>query len=395
MTGISNEWKLVTIDQLGRVESGKPLPCRVEDSHLLFEDGFIPLVDGEAVSNSNLYIRKCKRHFNYRGLKSNKLFPKNTVCIVRVGGSVGKTALLKRESCLTEHVYFFSSYPKISDNKFIKYCLNFSNISEKIICLSKSSTAQPVLSLQKLKIIKFPCPPQEEQERIGDTLSAYDELIENNERQIEVLQGIRTAIFKEWFVNFGFPNYLTYEAERERERESSLPDSWQYQKIEEIATITKGEKSAKLSVKDGKYPFFTSSEKSPERINEYSWDAESIFINYTGNFVAQLYRGKFDASDNCWVIIPKNKKFLYLLLETIIYSLPFFSSNCFGMKVLRSNLLFGLNVLIPDIKTLEKFNNICEFIQLKIENLQKNIERLEKIKNDLFKMIFSRKISIN
>ncbi|WP_232500259.1 restriction endonuclease subunit S [Mycoplasma suis] len=181
---------------------------------------------------------------------------------------------------------------------------------------------------------------------------------------------------------------------RERERESRLPDSWQYQKIEEISTITKGEKSAKLAVKDGKYLFFTSSEKSPERINEYSWDTESIFINYTGNFVAQLYRGKFDASDNCWVIIPKNKKFLYLLLETIIYSLPLFSSNCFVMKVLRSNLLFGLNVLIPNNKTLEKFNEICEFIQLKIENLIKRIEKLEVMKDDLHKMIFSQKISV-
>ncbi|ADX98333.1 putative type I restriction-modification system specificity subunit [Mycoplasma suis str. Illinois] len=81
-------------------------------------------------------------------------------------------------------------------------------------------------------------------------------------------------------------------------------------------------------------------------------------------------------------------------METIIYSLPLFSSNCFGMKVLRSNLLFGLNVLIPNDKTLEKFNNIYENIQLKIENLIKRIEKLEVMKDDLHKMIFSQKISV-
>ncbi|CBZ40847.1 hypothetical protein MSUIS_07540 [Mycoplasma suis KI3806] len=64
------------------------------------------------------------------------------------------------------------------------------------------------------------------------------------------------------------------------------------------------------------------------------------------------------------------------------------------MKVLRSNLLFGLNVLIPNNKTLEKFNEICEFIQLKIENLIKRIEKLEVMKDDLHKMIFSQKISV-
>ncbi|WP_043885231.1 restriction endonuclease subunit S domain-containing protein [Mycoplasma suis] len=64
------------------------------------------------------------------------------------------------------------------------------------------------------------------------------------------------------------------------------------------------------------------------------------------------------------------------------------------MKVLRSNLLFGLNVLIPNDKTLEKFNNIYENIQLKIENLIKRIEKLEVMKDDLHKMIFSQKISV-
>ncbi|AGX88943.1 restriction endonuclease subunit S domain-containing protein [Mycoplasma parvum] len=53
-----------------------------------------------------------------------------------------------------------------------------------------------------------------------------------------------------------------------------------------------------------------------------------------------------------------------------------------------------LKIIIPEDKILEKFNNICEDIQLKIENLNKGIEKFEKIKNGLFKMIFNQKIQI-
>ncbi|WP_081475795.1 restriction endonuclease subunit S [Mycoplasma suis] len=240
-------------------------------------------------------------------------------------------------------------------------------------------------------------PPQEEQERIGDTLSAYDELIENNERQIEVLQGVRTAIFKEWFINLRFPNYLTYETERERERESRLPDSWQYQKIEEIAIFKKGKKSIKTENKNGKYPFFSSSGKSFFKSDEYSCDEDAILVTDTGKFILNLYRGKFEATPECFIISSKENKFFYLLAETIKSNLKILENTAVVTiaKRLRLPKLLELIVIIPCDKILEKFNNICENIQLKIENLQKNIERLEKIKNDLFKMIFSRKISIN
>ncbi|ADX98324.1 restriction endonuclease subunit S [Mycoplasma suis] len=66
-------------------------------------------------------------------------------------------------------------------------------------------TAQLGLYLNKFLSIKLLIPTLQMQEKIGNTLSAYDELIENNEKQIKALQRIRTTIFKEWFVNLRFP----------------------------------------------------------------------------------------------------------------------------------------------------------------------------------------------
>ena len=45
------------------------------------------------------------------------------------------------------------------------------------------------------------------QEKISATLSAYDELIENNQRRIALLEKIAAEIHREWFVRLRFPGY--------------------------------------------------------------------------------------------------------------------------------------------------------------------------------------------
>ncbi|WP_043913367.1 restriction endonuclease subunit S [Mycoplasma suis] len=213
-----NKWELTTLDKLGKISSGKPYDRKYEFNPKLHEKS-IPFVGVKEVGQSRLHILESDRHcfLNNLSKKGNKLFSKNTVCISIYGSYPGESALLKSDAFLSTSVFAFSHYENISNPKFIKYCLDSQR--KTFSSISATTTIRKALPTYQLLSIKFPCPPQEEQERIGDTLSAYDELIENNERQIEVLQGVRTAIFKEWFINLRFPNYLTYETERERERE--------------------------------------------------------------------------------------------------------------------------------------------------------------------------------
>ena len=47
----------------------------------------------------------------------------------------------------------------------------------------------------------------ETQQKIADILSAYDDLIENNNRRIKILEEMAQKLYKEWFVNFKFPGH--------------------------------------------------------------------------------------------------------------------------------------------------------------------------------------------
>ena len=50
-------------------------------------------------------------------------------------------------------------------------------------------------------------PELETQHRIADILSAYDDLIENNRKQIKLLEEAAQRLYKEWFVDLRFPGH--------------------------------------------------------------------------------------------------------------------------------------------------------------------------------------------
>ena len=60
---------------------------------------------------------------------------------------------------------------------------------------------------QKLKSVIIDKPPIETQRRIADILSAYDDLIENNRKQIKLLEEVAQRLYKEWFVDLRFPGH--------------------------------------------------------------------------------------------------------------------------------------------------------------------------------------------
>lgn len=67
--------------------------------------------------------------------------------------------------------------------------------------------AQRTISLSALRNMKVTLPPLPIQHRIASILSAYDDLIENNRRQIKLLEEAAQRLYKEWFVDFKFPGH--------------------------------------------------------------------------------------------------------------------------------------------------------------------------------------------
>ena len=71
----------------------------------------------------------------------------------------------------------------------------------------RSGVAQPQLPIRDMKRIKLPLPPLPEQRCIVSILSAYDNLIENNRRRIQLLEQSARLLYKEWFIHLRFPGH--------------------------------------------------------------------------------------------------------------------------------------------------------------------------------------------
>ena len=189
------------LDELGTISRGKS-KYRPRNDPSLF-NGKYPFIQTADVKNANFYITEFSQTYNEKGLSQSKLWQKGTLCIT-IAANIADTGILGIDACFPDSIMGFVPYEDKSDVRYVKYC--FDILQKQCQQISQGAT-QDNLSWEKLSTIKFPVPPLEKQRRIADILSAYDDLIENNQKQIKLLEEAAQRLYKEWFVNFRFPGY--------------------------------------------------------------------------------------------------------------------------------------------------------------------------------------------
>jgi type I restriction enzyme S subunit len=106
-------------------------------------------------------------------------------------------------------------------------------------------------TVDRVPLVRFPSfevriPTLEAQTRIASVLSAYDDLIENNRRRIQLLEQAARLLYKEWFVHFRFPGHVCAAVT------NGTPCGWEKVPLQEVcARITDGSHSSPRSVDDG------------------------------------------------------------------------------------------------------------------------------------------------
>ena len=109
--------------------------------------------------------------------------------------------------------------------------------------------AVPGINLGILKGLPVVLPPLPVQRRIAGILSAYDDLIENNQRRIKILEEMARSLYREWFVHFRFPGH-----DKVRMVPSSLgpiPKGWEVKRVPECVQVN----PRVVVPRDGEKPF--------------------------------------------------------------------------------------------------------------------------------------------
>lgn len=104
-----------------------------------------------------------------------------------------------------------------------------------------TGSAQPQLPIKNFSQIYLNVPDIKTQHRIADILSVYDDLIENNQRQIKLLEEAAQRLYKEWFVNLRFPGHENTKIV------DGVPEGWRVASIADICdTVGGGTPSTKI-----------------------------------------------------------------------------------------------------------------------------------------------------
>ncbi|MCH7379466.1 MULTISPECIES: restriction endonuclease subunit S [Acinetobacter] len=114
------------------------------------------------------------------------------------------------------------------DSRFLSYYFKTQPHQDWMHALCAFGATMASLNQDIVRRILFPCPSISVQRQIVAILSAYDDLIENNKKRIQILENMAEELYKEWFVRFRFPNWENTEFEK------GIPKDWKIEKISNL-----------------------------------------------------------------------------------------------------------------------------------------------------------------
>lgn len=193
----------------------------------------IPWLKTKEVNYCQIY--DTEMYISKKGLEksSAKLLPVNSVIVAMYGqgNTAGRVAINKIPLCTNQACCNLIINNKIADYKYVYYSLVI--LYDKLVSL-KNGGAQPNLNVGIIKDIEIPLPKLQMQKKITSILSAYDDLVENNQKQIKLLEEAAQRLYKEWFVDLRFPGCENTPII------DGVPEGWGKYRISEIGKVVTG-----------------------------------------------------------------------------------------------------------------------------------------------------------
>lgn len=247
-------------------------------------------------------------------------------------------------------------------------------------------SSQKALTISALKNIEVTLPPIETQRRIADILSAYDDLIENNRKQIKLLEEAAQRLYKEWFVDLRFPGH-------EHTRiVDGVPEGWKNGCLSQIAEFKRGKTITKAQIKPGTIPVVAGGLEPAYYHNVANTKAPVITISASGANAGftRMYHTDVFASDCSF--IDKNTcaclPFVYCFLINHKSELDSLQKGSAQPHVYAKDIN-ALQLCLPNSNLLNKFCDFSKRLFLKIGLLEHQSTDLTQARDHLLPKLMS------
>lgn len=357
-----------------RSDSGIPFYCSKE---------IIQKVNGQEITDYD-YIKV----ESYEEVKKKFGVPECGDLLITTRGTYGVPYLYNAEDKFyfaDGNLTWLKDFDDLLVAEFLYYWILSYEGQKKIDAIAKG-TAQKAVPIALIKDIELSIPDVEMQKKIAKILTAYDDFIENNQKQIKLLEEAAQRLYKEWFVDLCFPGYEDVEIV------DGVPEGWKKAKVTDFIEVKYGKDHKALA--NGNTPVYGSGGVM-RYVKPILYSGESVLIPRKGSLNnILLVSGDFWTIDTMFFSIPKLKnvaKYTYLFLKGI----DMYSFNI-GAAVpsMTVKILGGIDILHPTDTVLEQFERIISPIFEMKTILERQIKEAEQARDRLLPKLMSGEIEV-
>lgn len=356
-----------------------------------------------------LKVTNCKStgfqldNLNYLSEKSREKYKKNNliigdIIVATVGSHPNLIESAAGRSCIVNSqvegfylnqnaVCIRTKDKRILSQKYLGYLCKCADFQHYIQSRGRGAANQMRIAISSIKEYSFTLPDFENQQYIADILSAYDDLIENNQKQIKLLEEAAQRLYKEWFVDLRFPGHENMKIV------DGVPDGWSRGLLKELISVNYG-KDHKKAPDDGNIPVYGSGGLM-RKCNKSLFSGEAVLIPRKGSLNNIMY-----VDETFWTVDtmfyatmkqPHTAVFVYFFVKAFdMYSMNIGAA----VPSMTTKILDAMDVVIPDKETLEKFDKLTKTYFNKIKTLQGQNERLKTARDLLLAKLMSGEVEV-
>ena len=273
----------------------------------------------------------------------------------------------------------------------IRYLCYAMNQQLQLLKTMSSGSTTKFLTLGMLHGLDIPLPVIEEQNSIVAILSAYDDLIENNQKQIKLLEEAAQRLYKEWFVDLRFPGHETTSIV------DGVPEGWTWGTLADISVFKRGKTITRDQVNEGIIPVVAGGLEPAYYHDTANTDAPVITVSGSGANAGftRMYHTKVWASDCSYIDVAtsKNIEWVYCFLKGNKASIDAMQKGAAQPHVYAKDLN-AMKALFPDDKLMERFRETAEPMFSRIGKLDMQIRYLAEARDRLLPKLMSGEIEV-
>jgi len=378
-----------------------------------------PFVEMENVTPGSRYVRPITtREYKGGGTKfcsGDTVFARITPCLEN-GKITQFISHNSKEGFGSTEFFVFRARENISIPSFVYYLASTDIIRGPAVKSMTGASGRQRAELKVVENTEIPLFTIETQHKISSILSAYDDLIENNNRRIKILEEMAQAIYKERFINFRFPGHE--KVKMVKSKLGMIPEGWEVSTVQDTFEITGGGTPSKIIPEyweGGDINWYVPSDltacrtmfmdESGEKISELGLRKSSarLFPAYSVMMTSRATLGvvSINTTEACTnqgfiTCIPNEKFPLYTIYYWLHENVDKFISLGTGatFKEITKGVFKKIEILIPPKELLIEFENTVTSINQQVLNLQRKNINLRKTRDLLLPKLISGEIDV-